>query len=71
MMVVPCRRYVSEQFGRMAAKHSFRTAFKSGRKIKELKNRAQNPLGARQKSVVCDMTCKCKNAVYVGETSRL
>ena len=55
----------------MAAKHSFRTAFKSGRKLKEPKNRAQKTLGERQKSVVYKITCKCKNAVYVGETSRL
>ncbi len=46
-------------------------ALKPGSKIKELKKRAQEPLGEKQKSVIYEITCKCKNAVYVGETKRL
>ena len=42
-----------------------------GNKIKELKARAQQPPGEKQKSVVYEIQCKCKKAVYVGETSRL
>ena len=71
MVVVPYVRGLSEQFRRLAAIHSFRTAFKPGKKMKELKTRAQEPLGEKQKSVLYEISCKCKNAVYVGETSRL
>jgi hypothetical protein len=55
----------------LAARHSFRTAFKPGTKVKDLRKRVQEPLGEKQKSVVYKIMCKCKNAVYVGETSRL
>ena len=71
MVVVPYVRGLSEQFKRLATKHSFRTAFKPGTRIKELKKRAREPLGEKQKSVIYQITCKCKNAVYIGETSRL
>ena len=71
MVVVPYVRGLSEQFKRLAARHSFRMAFKPGKKMKELKTRAQEPLGEKQKSVINEISCKCKNAVYVGETSRL
>ncbi len=40
MVVVPYVRGLSEQFRRLAARHSFRKAFKPGSKIKELKKRA-------------------------------
>ncbi len=43
-MVVPYIRGVSEQFKRLAMKHSFQTTFKPGKKIKELKTRSQQPL---------------------------
>ena len=69
-MVVSYVRGLSEQFRRLAAKHSFRTAFESGTKIKEIRRRAQEPLGEKQKSVIYEIGCKCENAVYVGETSR-
>ena len=52
MMVVPYVRALSEQFKRLATKHFFRTAFKPGTRIKELKKRAQEPLGEKQKSVI-------------------
>ena len=63
-------RGVSEQFKRLASKHQFRTAFKPGRKVKELKTRTQQPLGEKQKGVVYKIPCKCEKAVYVGETWR-
>ena len=71
MIVVPYIQGLSEQVKRLASKHSFRTTFKPGNKIKELKSRAQQPLGEKQKYVVYEIPCKCKKAVYVGETSRL
>ena len=65
MLVVPYVRGLSEQFKRLATKHSFCTTFK------DLKGIAQEPFGEKQKSVIYEITCKYKNAYYVGETSRL
>ena len=70
-MVVPYIRGVSEQFKRLAFKHSFQTTFQPGKKIKELKTRSQQPLGEKQKGVVYRIPCKCEKAVYIGETWRL
>ena len=63
-------RGLSEQFKRLASKHQFRTTFKPGRKVKELKTRSQQPLGEKQKGVVYKIPCKCEKAVYIGETWR-
>ena len=62
MVVVPYVRGLSEQFIRLDARHAFRTVLKRGTKIKELKNKV---------SYIYEITCKCKNAAYVGETPRL
>ena len=59
------------QFERLGSKHRFRTAFKPGKKVKELKTRSQQPLGEKQKGVVYKIPCKCEKAVYVGQTWRL
>ena len=61
----------SEQFRRTANRHSFRVAFKPGRKIKEIKRTCQEPLGERQQCVVYEIPCACQDTVYVGETWRL
>jgi hypothetical protein len=50
MIIVPYIRDLSE-LKRLASKHSFRTKFKPGNKM-ELKARAQQPLGEKQKSVI-------------------
>ena len=52
-------------------RHSFRVAFKPGRKIKDIKRTCQEPLGEREKCVVYKIPCACQNTVYVGETWRL
>ena len=70
-MTIPYLKGVSEQFRRTANLHSFRDAFKPGRKIKEIKRTCQEPLGERQKCVVYKIPCACQNTVYVGETWRL
>lgn len=70
-VIIPYVRGISEHFKRLALKHSFHTAFKPGRKIRELKTRSQQPLGDKQKAVVYKIPCKCEKAVYVGETWRL
>ena len=44
-VIVPYVRGISEQFKRVALKHSFQTAFKPGKKVKDLlKTRSQQPL---------------------------
>ena len=45
MVAIPYVRGMSEQFKILASKHLFRTAFKPGKKVKELKTRSQKPLG--------------------------
>ena len=71
VVTIPYLKGLSEQFRRTANRHSFRAAFKPGRKIKEIKRTCQEPLGERQKCVVHKIPCACQNTVYVGETWRL
>ena len=59
-----------EQFKRLASKHLFRTTIKPGMKVKELKKRSQQPLGANQRGVLYKIPCKCDRVAYVGETWR-
>ena len=68
---IPYVRGVSEQFKTVAMRREFWTAFKPGRKVKEIKTRSQQPLGDKRKAVVYKILCKCNKAVYVGETWRL
>ena len=70
-VTIPYLKGLSERFRRTANRHSFRVAFKPGRKIKEIKRTCQEPLGERQKCVVYKIPCTCQNSVYVGETWRL
>ena len=70
-LIVPYVRGISEQFKRVALKRSFQTAFKPGKKVKDLKTRSQQPLREKQKGVVYNIPCKCEKAAYVGETWRL
>ena len=70
-MSQPWLRGFSEQFRRSANRHSFRVAFKPGRKIKEIKRTCQEPLGERQKCVIYKITYACQNTVCFGETWRL
>ena len=67
-VTIPYLKGLSERFRRTANRHSFRVAFKPGRKIKEIKRTCQEPLGERQKCVVYKIPCTCQNSVYVGET---
>ena len=62
---------LSEQFKRTANRHSFRVAFKPGRKLKEIKRTCQEQLREKQKCVMYKIPCTCQNGVYVGETWRL
>ena len=70
-MTLPYLERLPEQFRRTANRHSFRVAFKPGRKIKEIKRKFQEPLGEKQKCVVYRMLCACQNNVHVGEPWRL
>ena len=68
---IPYVRGISEQFKRVAMRRGFRTAFRPGRKVKEIKTRSQQPPEDKRKAVVYKIPCKCNKAVYVGETWRL
>ena len=70
-MTIPYLKGLSEQFRRTTNRHSFRVAFKPGRKIKEIKRTRQGSLGERQRCIVCKIPCACKNTVYMRETWRL
>ena len=54
---------LSGQIRRSANRHSFRVAFKPGRKVKEIKGTCQEPLGERQKCVVYTISCACQNTL--------
>ena len=64
-VAIPYLKGLSEQSRRTANRHSFRVAFKPGRKIKEIKRTCQEPLGEKQKCVVYKIPCTCQNTVYV------
>ena len=60
---IPYLKGLSEQIRRSANRHSFRVAFKPGRKVKEIKGTCQEPLGERQKCVVYTISCACQNTL--------
>ena len=68
---IPYVQGLSEQFKRVAMKRNFRTAFRPGRKVRDIKTKSQQPVGDKRKAVVYKITCKCDKAVYVEETWRL
>ena len=55
---------------RIASRHSFRVAFKPGRKLKEIKSTCQEPLGERQKHVVYRIPCDRQHSVYVSDQKK-
>ena len=67
---IPYLKGISENFQRIMSKHNIRTIFLPGKKIKAIKNRAQTPLGNREKEIVYEISCKCENSTYIGETWR-
>ena len=67
VVTIPYLKGLSEQFRRTANRHSFRVAFKPGRKMKGTKHTCQEPLGERQKCVIYKIPCACQNTVYVGK----
>ena len=70
-VTIPYLKNLSERFKRIASRHSFRVAFKPGRKLKKIKSTCQKPLGERQKHVAYRIPCHCQHSLYVGETWRL
>ena len=71
MVTIPYLRNVSEKFKRIAKKHNFRTAFQPGHKIKEIKSKAQAPLGKKKKEAIYKIPFGCEEKnVYIGETWR-
>ena len=61
---------ISEKFRTIMNQFDFRVAFKSGQKIKDLQNKAKEPLGEKKNNVVYKIDCKCGKATYVGETKQ-
>ena len=61
---------VSEKFRSIINDFDFRVAFKSGQKVKDLQNKAKQPLGEKKNNVVYRIECKCEKAVYIGETKQ-
>lgn len=51
-IMIPYLKGFSEQPKRIAQKHSFKVAFRPGRKIREIKSRCHKPLGEKQRGVV-------------------
>ena len=52
---IPYVQGLSEQFKRVAMKRNFRTAFRPGRKVRDIKAKSQQPLGDKRKAVVYRM----------------
>ena len=61
---------VSEKFRSIMNEFDFRVAFKSGQKVKDLQNKAKQPLGEKKNNVVYKIECKCEKAIYIGETKQ-
>ena len=57
VVTIPYLKGLSEQFRRTAYRHSFRVAFKPGRKVKEFKRTCREPLGEKQKCFVYRIPC--------------
>ena len=70
VVVVPYLKCFSDKFKRIAKKHLFKTAFKPGRKVKEVRKLCQEPLGQKTKDAVYKIPCGCGNSSYIGETWR-
>ena len=70
-VTIPYLKGFSEIFKRIVSKHGVKTAFRPGKKIKELKSTARTPLGEKKANVVYSIPCKCENNIYIGETSRM
>lgn len=68
---MPYIRGLSEQSGRIAKKHWFRTSFNLGNKVRMIKLRCQKALREKRRVVMYEIPCKCKEAVYVGDIGRL
>ena len=68
--MIPYLKTFSEKFKRISKRHGFKTAFKPGNKVRDLRKGCQIPLGDKRKDVTYVVPCQCDEKVYVGETSR-
>ena len=67
---IPYIKGFSEKYRRIMNKYEYRVTFKSGRKVKQVKENALKPIGMKQRGVVYEIPCLCGKAVYKGETFR-
>ena len=58
------------QFNKIARKHGFIVANKTGKRVKDLTSKAKTPLGDKNSHVIYNIPCGCNKFSYTGETSR-
>ena len=58
------------QFNKIARKHGFIVANKTGKRVKDLTTKAKTPLGDKNSHVIYNIPCGCNKYSYTGETSR-
>ena len=61
---------VTPQFNKIARKHGFKVANKSGKRVRDLTTKAKTPLGDKNSNVVYNIPCGCSKYSYTGETHR-
>ena len=61
---------VTPQFNKIARKHGFKVANKSGKRVRDLTTKAKTPLGDKNSNVVYNIPCGCNKYSYTGETHR-
>ena len=66
---VPYMKGSSEQYRKLLNNIGFRAAFRSGKKVGDLQNKAKNPIGNKKKNVVYEVECRC-GCVYIGQTQQ-
>ena len=58
------------QFNKIARKHDFKVANKTGKRVKYLTAKAKIPLGDKNSHVIYNIPCGCNKYSYTGENSR-
>ena len=61
---------VTPQFNKIARKHGFKVANKSGKRVRDLTTKAKTRLGDKNSNVVYNIPCGCEKYSYTGETHR-
>ena len=70
MVVIENIPNVTPQFNKIARKHGFKVANKSGKRVRDLTSKAKTPLGDKNSNVIYNIPCGCGKYSYTGETHR-